>query len=161
MTDKQSDGSHSLLNHNKPTIIEEKKFQNATLDNYETNLYQTRLPEKKLSAKALFYKRRKRVGLLEKTGFMCPNVRILPPSLANQVDISFKIRSPSNYNTSSNDEPEENKEGRWFYLMNDSNLNFRVRDTKREILLKQILEEKYLKYISLIQKKQLENTNQP
>jgi hypothetical protein len=119
----------------------EDKLKNSTgyLDNHLTPRYCNRLQNKRFNFKKQKYRNRLTFGKLAQAGIVNEMVRTLPWVFRDEVnkgEIIENIKAESNNLT--------NDEESYFFnrLLNDSEFNLTVRPSKRELLLRSMLNDR-------------------
>jgi hypothetical protein len=132
--------------------IEETKNSICLIDKYDTPLEKNKIPYKKLNYKMHFYKKRLNYGRLSNAGFLNNNLRLLPTLdfvNDNQSNIANMISIPNNYESTKYGHTQNQRlpidEDLMKKLIYDCDMDFNIRESKREINLKKMLEEKMKK----------------
>jgi hypothetical protein len=127
----------------------------SLIDKFDTPLEKNKIPYKKLNYKMLFYKKRLNYGRLSMSGFLSDNLRLLPTleilndSTSNIANlIGLPANNPDSMASAQTkllpvDEDLMKK------LIYDSDMDFTIKESKREITLKKMLEEKMKKLAQL------------
>ena len=132
-----------------------KNMSLSLINKYETVYEKIKFPYKKYNYKSFLYMKRTKYGLLSKIGMVNDKLRLLPTldvheSCAKENTISNLIKLPSEKLQEEDFEDMENS----FYLQKliyNSNFNLNFRKSKREIKLRNMLDER-IKQLSELKK---------
>ncbi len=128
----------------------------SLIDKFDTPLEKNKIPYKKLNYKMLFYKKRLNYGRLSMSGFLSDNLRLLPTleilhdntsNIANLLGLPASISDSMASTTQTKLLPVD--EDLMKKLIYDSDMDFTTKESKREITLKKMLEEKMKKLAQL------------
>jgi hypothetical protein len=111
----------------------------SLLDGHLTPNYSSRLYNKRYNFKKYMYRKRLTYGILSQAGIVNETLRTLPwifQDERNQKEILSSISTPTSDNINEDNQSELNK------LIYDSEFNLTFRQSKREMRLRQMLEER-------------------
>ncbi len=137
----------------------------SLIEKYDTPLEKIKIPYKKLNYKMHYYKKRLNYGRLSSAGLVNDNLRLLPALDIindNQFNIASMISIPESNINSMHCKPEIKKlpvdEDLMKKLIYDSDMDFNIKESKREIKLKKMLEEKMKKLAQLTNYKSVQSS---
>jgi hypothetical protein len=155
MTQINAESTLDLIKDN--IISNNTKSTISLIENYETCHEKVKIPYKRQNFKHFMYQKRLRYGSLCKTGLVndklrfFPNLEIINNNKAKQNEISLSelVRVPENEIDLENNHSKENiysVDNNEFFrkLLYNTEFNLNIRESRREIKLKTMLEEKIL-----------------
>ena len=133
--------------------IDENNNSISLIDSFDTPYDKNKIPYKKMNYKYLLYKKRLNYGRNSLLGIVNQEMRLLPTLEIindNNTNISNLVNSGlMNTNERSSCPQSPIDENFYNKLIYDCDLDFNVKESKREIRLKKILQEKLKKLLHL------------
>jgi hypothetical protein len=157
MSDSDHLNFNNENNENNSFMINQNTYSISLIDGYKTSYEKTKIPFKKTNFKNYFYKKRINYGKLSMIGLAKNNLRFLPEleieSNADNDSISNLVCHPLENDFKQNLPPLDED----FYnkILFCSDLTLYTKESKREIKLKKMLEEKICKLMYLSKKNNL------